>query len=139
MRKLFFIVLLAATVCACTNETVESFNEEVVNENVNSWRFEDETENKGFRKNPIDYDKFVKSCVQIIEMHIQFDYFRDSLPKGLLEQFLTGNYSIDEAVHGIFLWWANEDTHEVLVEWTVFDDFMTNLPDKYFDEYPFYW
>lgn len=135
MKKLFLIAAtFVALVASCTNETVESFNEEV--ENVNSWTFEDES--KGFQK-PIDYDKFVKSCMEIIEMHIQFDYFCESLPKGLLEQFLTGNYSIDEAVHGIFLWWANEDTHEVLVEWTVFDDFMVNLPDKYLNEYPFYW
>ena len=123
--------------CACTNETIENFENEVENANSNFLSFEEES--KSFHQNPIDYAKFVKSYTEIVEMHIQFDYFCEVLPNNLLAKFQTKNYSVDDAVYGIYIWWLNEETHDVLVEWSVFDDFMVNLPEKYFEKYDFYW
>lgn len=74
----------------------------------------------------------------IIEMHGSWDYFREVLPNRYVEKIDAKSYTIDEAVLIIYLWWSNERTGDVLIEWSVFDDFIFLLPEKYFDIYPFY-
>ena len=111
--------------CSCTSE---SYFDETIVENANESYSSKEDENS----------EFLKVCDMIIEMHGSWDYFREVLPNRYVEKIDAKNYTIDEAVLIIYLWWSNERTGEVLIEWTVFDDFIFLLPEKYFDIYPFY-
>lgn len=126
MKKLFLCAAIVCALCSCTSE---SYFEPQVVENANESCPPKEDENLA---------EFLRVCDEIIEMHGQWDYFREVLPNRYVEKIDAKNYSMDEAVLIIYLWWSNERTGEVLIEWTVFDDFIFLLPEKYFDIYPFY-
>lgn len=126
--------IFAAMMVSCTTETTEFVNE-YENETANTGIFEEE---KPLQREG-DYDKFVKCAIEIVEMHRQFDYFRAVLPANILQRIDTDNYTIDEAVFAIYLWWKNPETWDVLTEWTIFDDFCANMPVEYIDKYGFCW
>lgn len=135
MKKIMIsAAIFAAMMVSCTTETTEFVNE-YENEATNVGFFEDE---KPLQR-AINYDEFVKSATAIVEMHRQFDYFRAVLPANILQRIDTDNYTIDEAVFAIYLWWKNPETWDVLTEWTIFDDFCANMPVEYIDKYGFYW
>ena len=135
MKKIMIsAAIFAAMMVSCNTETNEFINE-CENATANTGIFEEE---KPIQKSG-DYDKFVKCAIQIVEMHRQFDYFRSVLPANILQRIDTDNYTIDEAVFAIYLWWKNPETWDVLTEWTIFDDFCANMPVNYLNKYGFYW
>ena len=134
MKKVFIsVALFAACMVSCTTEFENEISEVNNTANVGIFDAEKPVQHK------TDYDEFCKAVYAIIDMHIQWDYFRDVLPTNLLARLDSKNYSIDEAVLAIYLWLQNPDTWDVLTEWSVFDIFCANMPDKYLDKYGFYW
>lgn len=124
MKKIF-ICALVALACSCTSEQFLDVEKEEEVCEVQKTFFDSE-------------DELMRICEEIISMHIQFDYFCEVLPQNLLKKAEYGIYSLDDAVKIIFLWWENDNTGEVLTEWTVFDSFVELLPKEYLDKYPFY-
>lgn len=120
MKKLFFVCALCA-LCSCTSESFIDIEVPEVQE-VQKFRFDKDEE-------------FFSICQKIISANKDFDYFRAVLPKHLLKKIDRGNYNIGEAVEIIWLWYNNGDCFDVMCEMPEWDDFLPNLPDKYFEKY----
>lgn len=112
MKKLF-ICAMCAFLCGCTNESY--FN----------------VENAQVVETTFDKNEFFSVCVGIIEVHKDFDYFREILPENLLEKMDRNSYSESEAVEIIFWWYTNDKCADILVEWPEFDTFLELLPEEY--------
>ena len=126
--------IFAAMMVSCTTETNEFINE-CENATANTGIFEEE---KPVQKSG-DYDKFVRATVQLVEMHRQWNYFQVVLPPHLLEKIMSDTYSVEEGVFAVFLWWKNDETRDVMIEWEIFDQFMVNMPIETMNFYGFYW
>lgn len=135
MKKIMIsAAIFAAMMVSCTTETTDMVND-MENEAVNTGIFEEE---KTVQKSG-DYDKFVRATVQLVEMHRQWDYFQAVLPPHLLEKIMADTYSVEEGVFAVFLWWKNDETRDVMIEWEIFDQFMVNMPVETMNFYGFYW
>lgn len=127
MKKCFILAALAVLCASCTGE---SFLEEEISEK------ETNVQQTFFEREP-DWNAFVNSCKNIIEVHKDFENFRDLLDS-TQQSFIDGQkFSVDAAVEIIYIWWSTEDTADILIEWPEFDDFIANLPERYFSKYPF--
>lgn len=127
------ILVCAAIVCAmfasCTPESYfEVENASVENFDANSFTFDKDSE---------DFNTFWAACQSIIEIHKDFDYFRDLLTDTELEKIDNNTYDVDDAVGIIYKWWLDEETFDVMVEWPSWDDFYVFLPEKYYKIYHF--
>lgn len=114
MKKLF-ICAMCAFLCGCTNESYFEVEQEI---SANSIVFDKNAE-------------FFSVCVDIINVHKDFDEFREVLPKNLLEKMDRNSYSESEAVEIIFWWFSNDRCADILVEWPEFDTFLELLPEDY--------
>jgi hypothetical protein len=112
--------------CSCTGESFLDENTEEI-ENAQSFVFQREP----------DYKVFVESCISIIQTHKDFDYFRELLDESQLRMIDGEKFDIEKSVGIIYIWWSNDQTWDILIEWPAWDDFIANLPDRYFDSYPF--
>ena len=123
-------IICAAVAVLCASCTGESFVDVEIPEetNVNQTWFENEP----------DWNVFVNACKSIIQTHKDFENFRDLLDDQQ-KSFIDGEkFSVDAAVEIIFIWWQNDETGEILVEWPEFDDFICNMPQRFFEKYPFH-
>lgn len=117
--------------CSCTSESYfEEINENSVESHANKVSFDAHEEN---------YQTFLAATKSIVEVHREMENFREVLSEKQVA-FLDGEkFNVDEAVAIIFLWWENEELHDVLVEWPDFDDFFIYLPEKYWAQSPIFW
>lgn len=80
---------------------------------------------------------------EIVDIHIDFDYFQQVLPTGLLTRLQGArqngiNPSLDDMVEAIWKWYECDDTMDVMCEWPGYDDFIIYLSDTpYWDKYHF--
>ena len=108
------------------------------NEAANVSFFDESYEEKSPFQRAQNRDVFLKSMQRLIETFGDIDYFRAVIPRNLWSKIDAGTYIEDEGVFVLYLWWSNDRCGDVLVEWDVWDDFIENLPDEYFKQYPFY-
>lgn len=127
MKKCFILAALAVLCASCTGE---SFLEEEISEK------ETNVQQTFFEREP-DWNVFVNSAKELIQVHKDIEVFRDLLD-GQQKSFVDGEkFSIDAAVEIIHVWWQNEQTWDLLVEWPAWDDFICNMPERLFVKYNF--
>lgn len=121
------VAIFAAMCVSCTGE---SFMEDEISEKETNVQ-------QNFFENEPDWNAFVNACKSVIETHKDFENFREILDDSQ-KSFIDGErFYADKAVEIIFIWWDNENTGEILVEWPAFDDFISNMPQRFFEKYPF--
>lgn len=122
MKKIFVLSILAICLMSCTSDNyfdIEEIHQVEVPQKA-----------KKHHKNI-----FKDIYTIIISANKDFDYFREVLPKHLLKKIDKGNYNEAEAVETIWRWYENDMCYDVMCEMPEWDDFLPNLPDKYFEKY----
>jgi hypothetical protein len=125
MKTFIFCAAVAVLCASCTGESFLEETNEI--ENAQSYVFQREP----------DYQVFLSACKSIIQTHKDFDYFRELLDESQLRMIDGEKFDIEKSVGIIYIWWSNDQTWDILIEWPAWDDFIANLPDRYFDSYPF--
>ena len=158
MKKLFVaMATIALTLTSCTNESTLDINDpaeihakvaearadvQSVSQNVSLEEVmevcKENNLTPSIRKNRIDMAKFIATCKSLLEVHKEFDNFRELLNADQLAMLDGERFNADIAVSIIFTWWNCEETFDVMCEYPDWDDFLPNMPLKYWDIYPFY-
>ena len=120
------ILLCAAIVCAmfasCTPESYfDVENAQVESFDANRSTFDEEAE-------------IFLICCDLIKHHKECDWMWELLPERLSGKVWM-TWSLDEMVEIVYIWWQDYRSGDVLVEDCTWDDFLPNLPERYFDMY----
>ena len=122
-------IICAAIAVLCASCTGESFLDENTNEIENAQSYV-------FQREP-DWNVFVNACKSIIQTHKEFENFRELLDANQQKFLDSEKFSVEAAVEIIHIWWQNDETWDILIEWYAWDDFIANLPERYFIKYNF--
>lgn len=121
-----------ATSCANTDELNDTIAA-IESEQTNTFMFDSE-------ENETTEGKLYRVCIELLEVHLQFDYFRAALPEDLGMKMRNTEKvpSLDDMVEVIYRWWANDECYDVMCEYPTWDDFKELLPQtKYAKKYDF--
>ena len=111
--KKFFVCALICALCSCTSESFIDI------ENIEVPEVQ-EVKKAKFDKS----EEFFAICIGIIDVHKEFERFREVLPKKLLKKMDKGNYNLREAVEIIETWLSDYDCYDILIEWPEVDDYL---------------
>ena len=133
MKKFYILCALVISKASCAN--TDEFDE-IVNdttEQTNTFVFDAE-------ENETAEGKLYRVCIELLEVHLQFDYFRACLPEDLHMRMRNTQQvpSLDDMVEVIYRWWVNDETFDVMCEYPAWDDFKALLPQtKFCKKYDF--
>lgn len=132
MKKLFISAAILVAMCAsCTSESFIDVPENNVEISSNKIMFDEESEAE---------NDLMRVCQDIISVHCGIEMFDELLSPEMFEKIANKNYSLDDAVSVIYLWWENEDTYDCMCEYPTWDEFIPIVTKtRFIKEYPFYY
>lgn len=137
MKKFYILCAILASAMATSCANTDDLNE-VMTETATA------TAPYQLDKEKVLETQLYAVCSDIVQMHLQFDYFRAALPAHEITNFERRHESgktsmtLDQLINIIHHWWLNDECFDVLVEYDGWQEFKELFPKtEYVKKYDF--